>query len=111
MNDMPERRDRDSDRSSRPFRSGEGRPSRDSDRRPAGAEDRGRGRGARQEGDRPVWQQLVSRPKREDAEKSPLIPEEIMPADLAMPVRLSRSFKIDRSIVAMPGVRISLSLY
>jgi hypothetical protein len=29
----------------------------------------------------------VARPKRDDAEKSPLIPEEIMPADLAMPVR------------------------
>jgi len=113
MNDMPERRDRNSDRPSRPFRSGEGRParptgdrpqrpgdrdsrppregdrrpSRDGDRRPAGAEDRGRGRGSRQEGDRPVWQQLVARPKRDDAEKSPLIPEEILPADLAMPVR------------------------
>ena len=117
MNDMPERRDRDSDRPSRPFRSGEGRPARSTgdrdsrpsrdgrpsndrpqrdgdrphragaDRRPAGAEDRGRGRGARQDGDRPAWQQLVSRPKKDDAEKSPLIPEEIMPADLAMPVR------------------------
>ena len=117
MNDMPERSDRDNDRPSRPFRSGEGRPTRSTgdrdsrpsrdgrpsndrpqrdgdrpqragaDRRPAGAEDRGRGRGARQDGDRPAWQQLVSRPKKDDAEKSPLIPEEIMPADLAMPVR------------------------
>ena len=117
MNDMPERSDRDNDRPSRPFRSGEGRPARSTgdrdsrpsrdgrpsndrpqrdgdrpqragaDRRPAGAEDRGRGRGARQDGDRPAWQQLVSRPKKDDAEKSPLIPEEIMPADLAMPVR------------------------
>ena len=104
MNDMPERNGRDNDRDSRPQRSGDSRPSRDGDRpqrsgesrsfgrpsgdrRPAGAEDRGRGRGSRQEGDRPAWQQLVARPKRDDAEKSPLIPEEIMPADLAMPVR------------------------
>ncbi len=63
------------------------RDSRGGDHRPAPGEDRGRGRGARQEGDRPIWQQLVARPKRDDAEKSPLIPEEIMPADLAMPVR------------------------
>ena len=117
MNDMPERRGRDNDRDSRPARGGEGRPQRPSgnrdsrpsrdggrpgsdrpsrdgdrdnrggDRRPTPGEDRGRGRGARQDGDRPAWQQLVARPKRDDAEKSPLIPEEIMPADLAMPVR------------------------
>jgi len=112
MNDMPERRGRDNDRNDRPARSGEGRPSREGrpggdrdgrpsregrsggdrdnrggDRRPAAGEDRGRGRGARQEGERPAWQQLVARPRRDDAEKSPLIPEEIQPADLAMPVR------------------------
>ena len=97
MNDMPERRGRDNDRPSRPSgegrpaRSGEGRPARSGEgrpaRRPAAGEDRGRGRGERQTGERPAWQQLVARPKKDDAEKSPLIPEEIQPADLAMPVR------------------------
>ena len=107
MNDTPNRSEGNFEprnprrESGRP--AGAGRPGRDSrpgdrenrgdrrpasgDRRPATGEDRGRGRGARQEGNRPAWQQLVARPRRDDAEKSPLIPEEIQPADLAMPVR------------------------
>ena len=82
--DRDGRASRDGDR---PRFGGGDRDNRGGDRRPAPGEDRGRGRGARSDGDRPAWQQLVARPKRDDAEKSPLIPEEIMPADLAMPVR------------------------
>lgn len=44
------------------------------------------GRGVRQEGDRPVWQQRVERTK--DVEKSPLIPSEITPEDLDMGARV-----------------------
>ncbi len=44
------------------------------------------GRGIRQEGDRPVWQQRVERVK--DVEKSPLIPSEITPEDLDMGARV-----------------------
>ena len=44
------------------------------------------GRGIRQEGDRPVWQQRVERTK--DLEKSPLIPSEITPEDLDMGARV-----------------------
>jgi len=44
------------------------------------------GRGVRQEGDRPVWQQRVERTK--DLEKSPLIPSEITPEDLDMGARV-----------------------
>lgn len=44
------------------------------------------GRGARQEGERPVWQQRVERTK--DVEKSPLIPSEITPEDLDMGARV-----------------------
>lgn len=44
------------------------------------------GRGVRQEGDRPVWQQRVERVK--DVEKSPLIPSEITPEDLDIAARV-----------------------
>ena len=44
------------------------------------------GRGVRQEGDRPVWQQRVERTK--DLEKSPLIPSAITPEDLDMGARV-----------------------
>lgn len=44
------------------------------------------GRGVRQEGDRPIWQQRVERTK--DVEKSPLVPSEITPEDLDMGARV-----------------------
>jgi len=37
---------------------------------------------------RPQWQERVSRPRRQDEEKSPLIPDQITPEDLDMSVRV-----------------------
>lgn len=54
--------------------------------RPQAKEEGPAGRGSRQEGERPVWQQRVARDK--DVEKSPLIPSEITPEDLDMGARV-----------------------
>lgn len=68
------------------------KPDRGSDR---GATGRGRprpdapaGRGGRSDSERPVWQQRVQRARRPDAERSPLIPQEITPEDLDFSVRV-----------------------
>lgn len=68
------------------------RPDRGSDRRsPAGRParpDTPAGRGSRSDSERPVWQQRVQRARNPDAERSPLIPQEITPEDLDFSVRV-----------------------
>ena len=46
------------------------------------------GRGRKSEEARPVWQQRVARDRKPDAERSPLIPQEITPEDLDFSVRV-----------------------
>ena len=70
MNDRPESKDR---------RSAGG----DDRKKPAGAERRSGGRE-----ERPEWQNRVAQPIREDAPKSPMIPEEITDQDLELGIRV-----------------------
>lgn len=46
------------------------------------------GRGQRSDTERPIWQQRVQRARKPDAERSPLIPQEITPEDLDFSVRV-----------------------
>lgn len=86
MSDRPERK---SGPGRRPEgRNSEARPARDDSRqarRPSGNSSERRSGSS---GGRPAWQERVARPHKPDAEKSPMIPEEITEEDLELGIRV-----------------------